>query len=349
MFRYLSIVPVMLSLTLQALAQDERWYTSAQAAAGKELFERNCALCHGKQGEATPDWKKPNDQGQFPPPPLNGTAHTWHHSLDILRRTVREGGAKVGGTMPAFGSVLSEEAIGDYVERGLRARLMTKSALTGQLFVDLEIFPDGVESYTFPGTPIEGLPQIPSTKNEIERVLESIARSVDQISKIEFGEVVANIDNLITDLNGKIDDLDLKGISDKANSTLTKAEKTIDDLDALLTAEEIKDAISNLNLAAAELKDLVAAIDEEKVNLAIENASDAMAKASETMDKAGGAIDNVGGAAGNLQSLTDQKSATMVRLNRALASFEEASRSIKDLADYLKRNPNALLSGKKRP
>lgn len=111
--RYVSLVTILLTISLQGFAEGDRWYSSEQATRGKELFARNCAGCHGKQGEATPDWQKPNEQGQFPPPPLNGTAHTWHHPLDLLRRTVKEGGVKVGGSMPAFGGVLSGEDIND--------------------------------------------------------------------------------------------------------------------------------------------------------------------------------------------------------------------------------------------
>jgi thiol:disulfide interchange protein DsbC len=50
---------------------------------------------------------KTDANGNYPPPPLNGTAHAWHHDLDLLRRTIREGGAKLGGQMPAFEGVLN--------------------------------------------------------------------------------------------------------------------------------------------------------------------------------------------------------------------------------------------------
>ncbi len=92
-------------------AEQSRWYSAEQVTHGMDLFAANCAACHGQQGEATPDWRRADDQGKYPAPPLNGTAHTWHHSMDVLRRTVKQGGGKVGGSMPAFGSVLKPEDI----------------------------------------------------------------------------------------------------------------------------------------------------------------------------------------------------------------------------------------------
>ncbi len=89
-----------------------RWYSAEQVRQGEALFARHCARCHGEKAQGTaPDWRRPMADGRYPPPPLNGTAHTWHHPLSMLRDTVRNGGAPVGGWMPAFGSTLSDEEI----------------------------------------------------------------------------------------------------------------------------------------------------------------------------------------------------------------------------------------------
>ena len=90
-------------------AEKERWYSNEQVSQGEKLFRQSCAACHGQNAEATLDWKKTDANGNYPPPPLNGTGHAWHHDLDLLRRTVREGGAKLGGQMPAFEGILSAE------------------------------------------------------------------------------------------------------------------------------------------------------------------------------------------------------------------------------------------------
>lgn len=90
---------------------EKRWYTSSQVAQGKALFSVYCAECHGNNAEATPNWRKSDKDGNYPPPPLNGTAHAWHHPLPQLRLTIRNGGAGVGGKMPPFNDKLSSAEI----------------------------------------------------------------------------------------------------------------------------------------------------------------------------------------------------------------------------------------------
>ena len=87
-----------------------RWYTNAQLIRGKKVFKANCAVCHGDKGQGlTADWKKPDVDGKFPAPPIDGSAHAWHHSKELLLRTINNGGIPLGGTMPAFKDTLSDK------------------------------------------------------------------------------------------------------------------------------------------------------------------------------------------------------------------------------------------------
>lgn len=86
-----------------------RWYTQAQVDAGRPLYQANCASCHGRDGSATADWRTTDANGNFPPPPLNGTAHTWHHPIEVLTGTIESGGGAYGGLMPAFGGVIDAD------------------------------------------------------------------------------------------------------------------------------------------------------------------------------------------------------------------------------------------------
>ncbi len=91
----------------------QRWYNQEQVARGNVLFQTNCASCHKSDASGTPHWKEPDAEGKYPPPPLNGTAHTWHHPLSVLHRTVQRGGIPLGGTMPGFADKLNNQQIDD--------------------------------------------------------------------------------------------------------------------------------------------------------------------------------------------------------------------------------------------
>lgn len=87
----------------------ERWYAAAQVITGREVFTQNCAVCHGGEAQGTAgDWRVKLDDGSFPPPPLNGSAHAWHHPQEILLRVIDYGGEAMGGKMPAFIDVLDQ-------------------------------------------------------------------------------------------------------------------------------------------------------------------------------------------------------------------------------------------------
>lgn len=113
----LAVLASMLLTAQVAVAQDEsgkssyRWYTEQQVELGRSLFLTHCAVCHGERAEATAEWRKTDANGDYPPPPLNGTAHAWHHPLVVLEQIVAIGGIPNGGVMPRFAETLSTQEI----------------------------------------------------------------------------------------------------------------------------------------------------------------------------------------------------------------------------------------------
>jgi len=89
---------------------EQRWYDQAQVGAGQAVFTQNCAVCHGQQAEGlAEDWRQRLPDGSFPPPPLNGSAHAWHHPLFQLLQTIQTGGVPYGGQMPPFAELLDDD------------------------------------------------------------------------------------------------------------------------------------------------------------------------------------------------------------------------------------------------
>jgi len=88
-----------------------RWYKPAYVDAGKSLFAANCASCHGAGAEGAVNWRQPDAEGRFPPPPLNGSGHGWHHPLAALYQTIMAGSPDGSGRMPAWQGKLSQAEV----------------------------------------------------------------------------------------------------------------------------------------------------------------------------------------------------------------------------------------------
>ncbi|MCY4266215.1 MAG: cytochrome c [Gammaproteobacteria bacterium] len=100
--------PVESKLAVSSLP-GQRWYSEEQVSSGVEVFRQHCAQCHGGKAEGlVADWRKKLPNGTFPPPPLDGSAHAWHHPLSMLIRVIDKGGIEFGGTMPGFAGQLPE-------------------------------------------------------------------------------------------------------------------------------------------------------------------------------------------------------------------------------------------------
>lgn len=89
---------------------------SPQVVRGRAIYDRHCAECHGAQGKGpVGDWRIRDAEGKFPAPPLDDSAHAWHHPTTVLLEVVREGSPQGQGNMPAWKEKLSEQDMQDVV------------------------------------------------------------------------------------------------------------------------------------------------------------------------------------------------------------------------------------------
>jgi mono/diheme cytochrome c family protein len=94
----------------------ERRQDPAQVARGKAVYENYCLECHGDAGRGQAgDWRVRDADGHFPPPPLDDSAHAWHHPTADLLAIIREGSPQGQGKMPAWQGRLSETEMQDVV------------------------------------------------------------------------------------------------------------------------------------------------------------------------------------------------------------------------------------------
>lgn len=93
-----------------------RQLDQAQVARGRIVYDRHCAECHGAEGQGQAgDWRVRDADGLYPPPPLDDSAHAWHHPTAVLLDVIRNGSEPGEGKMPAWKHVLSEAQMQDVV------------------------------------------------------------------------------------------------------------------------------------------------------------------------------------------------------------------------------------------
>jgi mono/diheme cytochrome c family protein len=94
----------------------DRHLDPVQVARGRTLYDKHCAECHGVEGKGPPgDWRVRDAQGKYPAPPLDDSAHAWHHPTAALLYTIHEGNPGGQGNMPAWKDKLSEQEMQDVV------------------------------------------------------------------------------------------------------------------------------------------------------------------------------------------------------------------------------------------
>ena len=108
-----------LAVPSQAVGQGFLPYRDAESVArGAQVYEENCASCHGTQLEGEENWRQPGPDGRLPAPPHDPSGHTWHHSDMVLFRLTKYGPAALVGNgyesnMPGFEGVLTDLEIAE--------------------------------------------------------------------------------------------------------------------------------------------------------------------------------------------------------------------------------------------
>lgn len=90
---------------------------------GRNLYQANCAACHGDKLQGQPNWRTLGEDGKLPAPPHDETGHTWHHGDGLLFSYTKLGGKEAlaqqgidfNSGMPGFGDQLNDRQIWDII------------------------------------------------------------------------------------------------------------------------------------------------------------------------------------------------------------------------------------------
>ena len=230
-------------------------------------------------------------------------------------------------------NVADREELQLLVGRGLRAQLGVLGLATGLLFVQLDFF----NPTEYPAKPQAGDPRyvsVPAVPSAISEFQASVSEILASVKKIDFAGLSRELTLLMTDARKRFDGVDLKGVAEQWKRTGAQVE-------TLASAPEIKQTFANINAAVADLRGVLAKLDAQVVPAGKE--------LTETLVQAKIAVGSFNDAAMAARKFIATHSGLGDEFVSTLQQLNDAADAVKRLADFLERNPNALLTGKKRP
>ncbi len=227
--------------------------------------------------------------------------------------------------------VSDRSALQALVDHGLRAQLGVVGLATGLLFVELDFYdplqyPAGAQAADAKRIV---MPAVPSTISEYQASLTEI---LSDLKRVDFAGLSRNLNAMLVTANQKLQAVDTARLSER----WAKAAEAVE---TMVTDPEIKKTFGNLNAASNDLRALIARLDTQ-----VQPTSDKLVQTLEEARKSLAAFD---AAAASAQRFIAAQSGVGEEADKTLEQLREAAAAVQRLADFLERNPNAIITGRK--
>ncbi len=230
-------------------------------------------------------------------------------------------------------NVSDREILQSLVDRGLRAQLGVLGLATGLLFVELDFF----NPAEYPAGPPQSdqkyvlMPAVPSAISEYQASLSEI---LSDLKKVDFADLSKEMKGLIADTRKQVNKIEVREL-------IAEWTKSAQAVRSLVTAPELKQAIVHFDEAAIQMKVVLA-----KVEAQVEPTG---AKLGEALVETKKALESVNATAGTLRHFINAQQHVGDEASQALQRLADAADAVQRLADFLERNPAALVTGRKQP
>jgi paraquat-inducible protein B len=198
------------------------------------------------------------------------------------------------------------------IEKGLRAVLTMQSFITGQLMIELDFHP---------GTPVNlknidkdyiEIPTMPSTTERLGQALEK---------------------------------LDLEGLKKNLESTLAGVDRLVNNPDLIASIRALKDTLQDTSKLVNRVERKVDPLADD-VKKVVKDIGKLTREADTQIGAVATGLDKTMSAA---KGVISEDSPLIVELQNTLKEIAAASRSFRQLADYLEQHPETVIRGKKSP
>lgn len=199
------------------------------------------------------------------------------------------------------------------IKKGLRAQLNVESLVTGLLYVDLDFRPDTPANFYMGAD--SPYPEIPTVPTKLEQAATTLSKMMAQLEKINFDEVIKSLTNTAI------------AITTLANSP--KIQTAVDSLN--LAARSLGQASAGVNRLAASLDREIGPMGND-LRLTTEQTRATLKQTQDTLAA--------------VQMTLGPNAPLNYELAQTLEQTSAAARSLRELSDYLRRNPSSVVRGR---
>jgi len=208
-----------------------------------------------------------------------------------------------------------DDSIDDLVKAGMRAQLQLQSLLTGQLFIQIDFYPNTQAHLVSNGKykkAYQEVPTIPTPIEKIGKLLESVP-----------------IDKMMEHITSGIEGIDKLVNSEDLHESIAALRETLDDFRTL---------VNNLDRQVGPLA--------SNVNLTLDDARSALQKAGGTLDDVSGTLQQANTTLQSADALLSDEQ-ILTALDSALNEISSAAYAIRILAETINNQPESLLKGRR--
>jgi len=219
------------------------------------------------------------------------------------------------------------------VQRGLRARLVAQSFVTGQKSIELDFVPNTPSTLIGDG----GKPEIPALGDRFGAL-------IDQVADLPLRDTVQEVRDTVKELRGTL--VSVQHTLDSTQQVLAGAadELTKTGRDSRVTLQAANEAVRQVQLNTAATLASITQLSDATRN----TVTAAQPELQRTLQGAREAADSARIAMGRVSEMTAPNASLRADLDASMRDLSQAARGLRDWSELLEEKPNAVIFGNKR-
>lgn len=215
------------------------------------------------------------------------------------------------------------------VERGLQARL-NLIGITGMLFIEMDFFQEQPRRQLRAEHP--ELVVVPSVPSALAGVTDSLAGIARQLEAVDFEGIGRSVAQFLDTANHALEEARLEELMGRLHDA-------VESVNSILQSDELQGTVAAAGQTFEDISRLARKV-EVQVDPLAENLDVTAEELRQTLQEASATFAAV-------QDLVGPRLGLGPQASEALGSINEAARSLQRLADYLERNPQTILRGRR--